>query len=130
MVSCRIYYNRLVESWQWGKRALIKDKNGSFSGNRAPIWRNPSSFFFFLMALWGFIFFVTVLFIYIFEINDYEECSFQQKPIMITELTIVGINSKKITIRLIKGKIKLIIQGYLIETFFLCSLDRSEVLHD
>lgn len=86
-------FRTLRDKWHFGKRWRTKDASGKFNGFSAPLWVNSAPHHFLFLSVWGAMFFIGCLLAYVLYIADQTECTFNMKPIIVTQISIVGFNS-------------------------------------
>lgn len=92
-MGVRECFRTLRDKWHFGKRWRTKDRTGKFNGFTAPLWVNSAPNHFLFLSIWGAFFFVGTLLAYILYISDQQDCTFEMKPIIITQISVVGFNS-------------------------------------
>jgi len=93
------------DKWHFGKRWRTKDISGKFNGFSAPLWVNSAPNHFLFLSIWGACFFVGCLLAYILYISNQTECTFNMKPIVVAQISVVGFNSKEISAHFKKNEI-------------------------
>ena len=85
---CRTIRNK----WHFGKLWQTPDSEGKFNGASAPLWVNCAPYHFLALAFYGSLFFIGCLLSYVLYVYDQKDCSFEMKPILISQIVMVGIN--------------------------------------